>query len=172
LTVKPDWMRRVKPILDQFVTSTPGSHVEVKSASLAWHYRTAPREFGARQAHELRMLLGDLLSNQPLEVLEGKKVIEVRYRGISKAIVGDHVVARVGPATTIVAIGDDLTDDELFGALPPDAVTISVGHRRSVARFQLDDHRKVRRLLRRIVADLDAPAVAGDHPPSYEQLSA
>ena len=31
------------------------------------------------------MLLGDALSNQPLEVLEGNKVIEVRLRGVSKA---------------------------------------------------------------------------------------
>src|SRR6476661_4540622 len=74
------WMARVKPILDQFAASTPGAHVETKTASMAWHYRSSARDFGMRQAHELRLLLGDLLSNQPLEVLEGKKVIEVRMR--------------------------------------------------------------------------------------------
>jgi trehalose 6-phosphate synthase/phosphatase len=155
LPVTRDWMRRIRPILDQFVASTPGSHVEVKSVSLAWHYRTAPREFGARQAHELRMLLGELLSNQPLEVLEGKKVIEVRFRGISKAIVADRAAAVPSPGTTLVAIGDDLTDEELFAALPPDAVTVAVGHRPSRARFHLDDHRAVRRTLRRILTNGD-----------------
>ena len=86
-TAPADWMARILPILEQFTDSTPGSQIEVKSASIAWHYRGAQREFGARQAHELRMLLGDALSNQPLEVLEGKKVIEVRLRGVSKAVV-------------------------------------------------------------------------------------
>ena len=97
ITVAPDWMERVNPILEQFAVSTPGSHVEVKSASIAWHYRCAPREFGARQAHELRMLLGDILSNQPLEVLEGKKVIEVRLRGVGKGLVAQRVQAETGP---------------------------------------------------------------------------
>ena len=106
-------MERVKRILDQFTASTPGSHVKVKSASIAWHYRGAPREFAARQAHELRMLLGDLLSNQPLEVLEGKKVIEVRLRGVGKGAVGQRIEAEIDPGTTIVAIGNDRTDEEL-----------------------------------------------------------
>jgi hypothetical protein len=78
--VVPDSVERVRRILEQFAASTPGCNVEIKSASIAWHYRGAPREFAARQAHELRMLLGDLLSNQPFEVLEGKKVIGEKLR--------------------------------------------------------------------------------------------
>ena len=97
-----------------------------KSASLAWHYRCAPREFGARQAHELRMLLGDVLSNQPLEVLEGKKVIEVRLRGVSKCGVAQQVEAELTPGTVVVAIGDDRTDEELFRALSPSSLTVAV----------------------------------------------
>jgi trehalose 6-phosphate synthase/phosphatase len=87
----PAGLERIMPILEQFAASTPGSHVETKSASIAWHFRRAQREFGARQAHELRMLLGDALSNQPYEVLEGRKVIEVRLRGVSKALVAHRV---------------------------------------------------------------------------------
>jgi trehalose 6-phosphate synthase/phosphatase len=73
-----DLIAALVPILEQFVASTPGSVLERKTALLAWHYRAAQRDVGARQAHELRMLLGDVLSNQPFEVLEGKKVVEVR----------------------------------------------------------------------------------------------
>jgi trehalose-6-phosphatase len=43
------------------------------------------------QSHELRVWLGDALNNQPLEVLEGKRVIEVRVRGVSKALVAHRV---------------------------------------------------------------------------------
>jgi len=153
ITVAPAWMDRVRPILEQFAASTPGSLVEVKSASVAWHYRGAPRDFGARQAHELRMLLGDLLSNQPLEVLEGKKVIEVRLRGVSKGVVAQRVGEETRPGTVIVAIGDDRTDEELFRALPPSSLTVAVGRPSTSATFRLDDHRAVRRILRSLVAD-------------------
>jgi trehalose 6-phosphate synthase/phosphatase len=118
IDVPPEWMTRVAPILDQFTATTPGSHVEAGTASLAWHYRGVPRDFGARQAHELRMLLGDILSNQPLEVLEGRKFIEVRLRGVSSRHVAHRVADAAGPAGTVVAIGGECMDEELFRALP------------------------------------------------------
>ena len=152
-TVPPDWMKRIKPMLEQFAAATPGAHLETKSASLAWHYRGSPRDCGTRQAHELRMLLGDVLSNQPLEVLEGKKVIEVRWRGVSKRVVAERVAAEIGPDTVIVAIGDDRTDEELFRALPPLSLTVAVGRSWTAAAFGVDDHRAVRRFLRLLIPD-------------------
>lgn len=156
-----DWMRKIAPILEQFTTITPGSFIEAKSVSLAWHYRLAEPAFGARQAHELRLLLGDTLSNQPLEVLEGHKVIEVRYRGMNKGAVAHHV-GRSG-ADVVLAIGDDRTDDDLFGALQHDAVTIAVGKRPSVARYWLPDCGTVRVLLRQLV---DTRAGTGGRRPA------
>ncbi|HEX6976412.1 MAG TPA: bifunctional alpha,alpha-trehalose-phosphate synthase (UDP-forming)/trehalose-phosphatase [Vicinamibacterales bacterium] len=149
--VTSDWTERLRPILEQFTAATPGSRIEMKTASIAWHYRAADREYGARQAHELRMLLGDTLSNQPLEVIEGKKVIEVRLRGVSKALVGRRVSAEAASDVSIVAIGDDWTDEDMFRALPPASFTVAVGLRTSRARFRLDDHRAVRKMLRSLI---------------------
>ena len=157
VTVVPDSMDRVRQILEQFTASTPGSHVEVKSASIAWHYRGAPREFAARQAHELRMLLGDLLSNQPLEVLEGKKVIEVRLRGVGKGVVAQRIEAEIDAGSVIVAIGDDRTDEELFRALSPSSLTVAVGRPWTSAMYRVDDHRAVRRILRSLLAEAASP---------------
>ena len=153
-----DWMDRLKPIIDQFVSATPGSRLETKSASLAWHYRGAARQFGARQAHELRMLFGHLLSNQPLEVVEGRKVIEVRLRGASKSMVAERVRAETRPGTVIVAIGDDRVDEELFRALPPSSLTVAVDRRHTIAKYRLDDYKAVRRELRGLVPE-EAPGV-------------
>jgi trehalose 6-phosphate synthase/phosphatase len=138
-------MARLRPILQQFTDSTPGSSIEEKSAGVAWHFRNVEPQFGARQAHELRMLLGDALSNQPLEVLEGKKVIEIRLRGISKALVAH----RLEPGT-VIALGDDQTDEDLFRALPRSATTIAVGRRSTSARYTVEDCGAVRSLLRAI----------------------
>jgi trehalose 6-phosphate synthase/phosphatase len=145
--IPADWITRVEPIFEQFTTNTPGSLIERKGASIAWHYRIADAEFGARQAHELRMLLSDALSNQPLEVIEGKKVVEVRMRGVSKAIVAHRVMAATGHSAAILAAGDDRTDEDLFEALPDGSVRIAIGGRRNRATHWLPDYRALRALL-------------------------
>ena len=99
------------------------------------------------------MLLGDVLSNQPLEVLEGKKVLEVRLRGVSKSLVAQRVREEIAPNGVIVAVGDDRTDEELFRALPPSSITVAVGRAAASATFHLDDYRAVRRVLRSLLAE-------------------
>lgn len=63
--VDVDWTKRLLPILKDFTSRTPGSRIELKSTAIAWHFRGAQREFGARQAHELRMLLGQNVRRTP-----------------------------------------------------------------------------------------------------------
>jgi trehalose 6-phosphate synthase/phosphatase len=146
----PDWQDRLRPMLAQFVASTPGSRIEVKTASIAWHFRGAQREHGIRQAHELRLLLGSAFSNQAWGVYEGKKVIEVRLRGADKANVANQIASQLAPETVVIAIGDERTDEDLFAALPPTSVRIAVGQRWRHAPFVVKDYRDVRRLLRHL----------------------
>jgi trehalose 6-phosphate synthase/phosphatase len=145
-------MNRLRPILEQFTASTPGSQIEEKTASVAWHYRGAEQEVGLRQAHELRMLLDHALRNEPLEVLEGKKVIEVRRCGVSKAVVADQIQQAAIEDSLVIAIGDDRTDEDLFRALPSSSVTVAVGAGPTCAGFQVPDHRAVRALLRLLIS--------------------
>lgn len=157
----PNWQERVLPILEQFTAATPGSHIERKSATLAWHFRGAQREHGIRQAHELRMLLGTAFSNQPWGVVEGKKVIEVRLRAADKAAVATRIVAQCGAGTAIVAIGDERTDDDLFNALPPSSLRVAVGMPSRHAEYAVDSYRDVRALLRGIISARTASAASG-----------
>jgi trehalose 6-phosphate synthase/phosphatase len=143
--VPPDLFARVRPIFEQFTADTPGSFIEEKTTSIAWHYRLVDPEFGERQAHELRMMLGDALSNQPLEVLENKRVIEARLGGAAKSRVLQHFPGIAGQ--TVVAIGDDRTDEELFAALAPDSVSIHVGDSPTRAPYRIADSTEVRRFL-------------------------
>ncbi|HQZ40361.1 MAG TPA: bifunctional alpha,alpha-trehalose-phosphate synthase (UDP-forming)/trehalose-phosphatase [Vicinamibacterales bacterium] len=162
--VDPDWASRILPILQHFTARTPGSLIETKSASLTWHYRRAQKEFGARQAQELRLMLGEALSNQPFEVIEGKKVIDVRPRGVSKALVAHRIQEEAGAGAPVIAIGDDRTDEDLFAALQPDSVTIAVGQRPSRARFHVPDHKAVRRLLATLLAPAGPDGLPGPEP--------
>ncbi len=152
-SVPDDWMRAIAPIVREIAASTPGSHVERKTASIAWHYRLAEPVWAAHQVRVLRMRLERELGDQPFDVLAGKKVVEVRLRGVSKALVAVRIAADLSPETSIVAIGDDRTDEELFGALPQSSVTVAVGSQPSSAKYRVADYRAVRRILRSILDD-------------------
>ena len=142
------WREPVLGILHEVTSRTPGSLVEEKTPGLAWHYRMADPEFGAAQANELRVHLAQVLSNEPVEVLQGHKVIEVRPHGINKGTILAPVLAAAPDGATILAIGDDATDEDLFAALPQEAVAVRVGGGVTRAQFRLSGVDQVHALLR------------------------
>jgi trehalose 6-phosphate synthase/phosphatase len=127
-------------------------HLEDKRFGVAWHYRQADAEFGAVMARELRHHLRALLASAPLEVVAGHKVVEVRPIGAHKGRVVAPAVAAAGPGAHVLAMGDDRTDLDLFGALPDGAVSIAVGDRVARATWRLPDPAAVRALLARVAA--------------------
>jgi len=146
-----EWREPALAILRDITARTPGSLLEVKSVALAWHYRMADQEAGARRANELRLHLSQLLSNQPVEILAGHKVIEIRPYGVNKGRIVPSLPGERLAATTLLAIGDDRTDEDLFAAVPPEGITIRVGPGPTRARFRLESVAAVRALLRSLV---------------------
>jgi trehalose 6-phosphate synthase/phosphatase len=143
----PTWKDEARAILAEVTESTPGSLVEEKTASLAWHYRRVDFELARERLRELGGRLADLLRAHDLEAICGAKVLEVRVRGLSKSLVVARALSRTAE-DAVVAIGDDRTDEDLFAALPPSALTIHVGSGASRAAFRLPDPGAVRRFLR------------------------
>jgi trehalose 6-phosphate synthase/phosphatase len=152
-TLPTAWCERALPILEDFGARTPGSLVEEKSAGLAWHYRMADPEFGAHQANELRMHLSDLLSNEPVEIVSGARVIELRPHGLQKSRIVEMAVQAAPPDAMLLAMGDDSADEDLFAALPPRSVTIHVGATPSNAGLRVGQWSKARALLARLFDD-------------------
>lgn len=151
----PAWLGRVREILDDAAALVPGSIVEEKSASLAWHYRTASPELASQQLGPLQQRLRELNVSPPVDLLQGSKVLEVRVAGISKAAVLTALMATTPPTDLILALGDDLTDEEMFAQLPATAWTVHVGSRPSRARFSLASPVATRTLLRELLAGLE-----------------
>jgi trehalose 6-phosphate synthase/phosphatase len=145
------WREPALAILRDVTARTPGSLVEVKAVALAWHYRLADPEAGARRANELRLHLTQLLSNQPVEILAGHKVVEIRPYGIHKGRIVPPLSPEKLASTTVLAVGDDRTDEDLFSALPSEAITVRVGPGATRARFRLDGVPSVRALLHSLV---------------------
>ena len=144
------WRDRVLAILRDYAERTPGSLVEEKPMGLAWHFRAADPEYGAVQANELQLHLKEMLSNMPVEIVPGEKVVEIRAHGINKGRIVPAIQTRL-PGALLVAIGDDRTDEDLFAALPPDAVAVHVGTLNSRAGLRLAGVRQVRALLQQLL---------------------
>ncbi len=146
------WREPVLAILREFAGRTPGTIIEEKTAGFAWHYRSADPEYGAAQAKELTHHLRSLIGDHPLEILQGDKVLEVRPRGVDKGLAVAQVRARAPAGTLLVALGDDRTDEDLFAALPADALAIHVGPAPSRAALRIADVRAARALLGELLA--------------------
>jgi trehalose 6-phosphate synthase/phosphatase len=148
----PTWREPVLAILREFSDRTPGTLIEQKTAGFAWHYRAADPEYGAAQAKELTLHLRSLIGDLPLEILPGDMVLEVRPRGVNKGLAVAEVRARAAADTLLLAMGDDRTDEDLFAALPADAIAIHVGPGPSRAALRIADVRAARALLGELLA--------------------
>ncbi|WP_437668744.1 bifunctional alpha,alpha-trehalose-phosphate synthase (UDP-forming)/trehalose-phosphatase [Sorangium sp. So ce131] len=151
VALEPDaaaWKGEIRALLEDVTRRTPGSFIEEKTVTLAWHYRAAEPELAGEHARELRARLAEHIDGGALELLGGAKVLEIRPRGVHKGRVVPLILDDVPARAAVIAIGDDRTDEDIFAALPPSACTIHVGNERSLAAYRLPDAGAVRRLLR------------------------
>jgi trehalose 6-phosphate synthase/phosphatase len=107
----------VAPVFRDFTERTPGSKVEYKAGSIAWHYRGADPKLGAWRAKELRSLLENRLASQPYTVLAGARVIEVRHVQVSKGHAVTRLLEHHPDSDLVLCAGDDRTDEEMFEAV-------------------------------------------------------
>ncbi|NBC83036.1 MAG: bifunctional alpha,alpha-trehalose-phosphate synthase (UDP-forming)/trehalose-phosphatase [Bacteroidetes bacterium] len=149
-TLHADWKEQLRPALEFYVDRTPGSILEEKSFSLAWHYRKVDPELGNMRAIELKDEFMSLIANHNLDILEGNKVIEIKNSGVNK---GRAAVAKIGnnKYDFTVAIGDDWTDEYIFEEIPDDTITIKVGIVKTAARFNVESQKDVRPLLKKLM---------------------
>ncbi len=144
--VKNDWMEKIRPVLESFVDRTPGSFIEEKNYSLAWHYRNTDPDFGSLRATELTTVLTSLIGMDDISVLSGNKVLEIKSSNVNKGRAAMRMVSEAD-FDFIMAIGDDWTDEFMFQELPESSVTIKVGRQKTHAEYFVENTKKVRELL-------------------------
>jgi trehalose 6-phosphate synthase/phosphatase len=148
--VADEWKPRISPVLDSFADRTPGSFVEEKDHSLAWHYRVVHPALAATRVAELKDALGGITGDLGLTVLEGDKVVEIKLARVSKG----HAVHRWISSEDfgfVLAVGDDRTDEDMFEMAPESAWTIKVGRGSTHARYSVRGVREVQSLLARML---------------------
>ncbi len=144
------WKEKIHHILELYVDRTPGAFIEDKDYSLVWHYRKADTDFGELRARELSSNISYLISNMNLQIMDGNKVLEIKNRDVNKGKAARKFLMQE-EYDFVLAVGDDVTDEDTFEAMPPEAYTFKVGLTTSAARFNIRSPREVRRLLKRIL---------------------
>ncbi|TXN35317.1 bifunctional alpha,alpha-trehalose-phosphate synthase (UDP-forming)/trehalose-phosphatase [Flagellimonas hymeniacidonis] len=148
--VKDEWMGKIKPVLESFVDRTPGSFIEEKNYSMAWHYRNTDPDFGQKRATELNTVLTSLIGNDDISVLNGNKVMEVKSSNVNKGRASVRILGE-DDYDFVFAIGDDWTDEFMFQELPDSAVTVKVGLKKTQAKYYVENTKRVRELLKRFI---------------------
>ena len=121
-----DWKPEIRSTLEWFVDRTPGSSVEEKDFSLVWDYRRVDPDMAPLRARELKDALLYQVANLGLVVLEGSKGVEVKNAGVDKGTaVQKWFQSREWDF--ILSVGDDVTDEDVFGRLPDTAYSLKVG---------------------------------------------
>ena len=141
------WKKDIRPVLENLVERTPGSFIEEKDYSIAWHYRRIDKDLGEKRVREFRDVLRYLTANLDLQVLEGNKVVEIKNAGVNKGKATMYWLNET-KWDFILALGDDRTDEDTFKVLPGTAYTIKVGLESTNARFNLLSVEEVRDFLK------------------------
>jgi len=67
----------------------------------------------------MQINMEDVLSNLPLEILQGNRMVEVRHQGVNKSSVLEAVLRMVEPhgLDFVFCVGDDRSDEDMFQLL-------------------------------------------------------
>jgi len=129
----------------------PGVFIEDKGPTLSLHYRNLPKEHeGSFRA--LVYYFAEQARRHSLVWRRGKKVWEVKLAspswGKAEAML---YIQRNFRGSLLIAIGDDVTDEDMFRAIPSNGISVRVGKsKRSAADYYFKSIDEVDLFLRRL----------------------
>ena len=144
------WFEFIYPILERFTDRTPGSQIEIKNFSMAWHYRRVDPVLGEQKASEIKATIQPMIANHNIEIMEGDKVLEVKVSGVNKGKASSSYISE-SPTEFILAMGDDWTDEFMFRDLPKETVTMKVGNKKTIAKYRIKNTQSVYDFLRALL---------------------
>ena len=163
--------------MQRYCTVTHGAYVLSKGSSMAWNFADSDPEFGVMQAKEVQFALQHVLSAFPVVVRTGKGYVEACLKDVNKGVMAERFVdlcqgGGARPLDFVLCIGDDSTDELMFGHLHQklgkharQLLTSTVGRKPSEANSYLNDHGEVLELLELLCTH-------GNHPPGSQPAAA
>ena len=128
-----NWKRDVLQIFRYYEARTQGAFVEKKLSSVTFHYRNADPVFGLFQAKELQAMLESMQESLPIDVLVGKKNVEVRPAHTNKGEIVQRLLYQFPDTEFCMCAGDDKTDEDMFHSMARVVGSAVPGHGAIVA---------------------------------------
>lgn len=142
--------------LQKLLVEFPGVYVEDKGASVAVHARRLPKDMHARVFARADVLAVPWIAKNHVRRLDGNAVVEylpniAGHKGDATKWILADVEAKLHRAAWVAYIGDDITDEDAFLAIPM-GIGVLVGLRPTSATHKLDGIPDVDRFLRWLAA--------------------
>lgn len=136
LPEKESWNDEILHVIQEIISKTPGTRMEIKETAVVWHYRNANPWLASIREKELEDRLAEPCALLGLQIMKGNKIVEIKSPAYTKGSEAKRLMSK-DTYDFILAIGDDVTDEDMFSALPPDAITVKIGSISDHARFNL-----------------------------------
>ncbi|MBC7371816.1 MAG: bifunctional alpha,alpha-trehalose-phosphate synthase (UDP-forming)/trehalose-phosphatase [Bdellovibrionaceae bacterium] len=141
------WYGQVEKVMHSYSDRVPLSAIERKEASIVWHYRESPIDFADFQAKRLDDELQVGLSNSPVVISQGSRIVEAKAIECNKgnylrSLIQDEEMESAS-AYFYICMGDDRTDEDMFRSLGDHGVSIKVGPEDTGANFRLQSQTEV-----------------------------
>lgn len=143
------WDEEILRIMKHIVKRTPKSRLEIKKTALVWHYRSVDVWLAELRVNQLVNALMAPCARANLQIMRGNKIVEVKSSDFSKGAEAMRLISEEN-FDFIMAVGDDTTDEEMFQALPEEALTIKVGKCSSAAKFNIPTQPETIRFLKEL----------------------
>ncbi|KAI5160251.1 trehalose 6-phosphate synthase/phosphatase [Nematocida ausubeli] len=132
------WKAAAIKIIEEYVSYTPGSSIEVKNTCVVFHCK----DHGKWCANALQRMLGTRA-----RIVTGKNIVEVRPKCVDK---GSCIEKEPRSTEFTLCAGDDATDEDMFMILlnTPGAYTVCVGDRISCASLRAQAPKDLREFLK------------------------
>ncbi|MGH7772783.1 MAG: trehalose-phosphatase [Candidatus Binatia bacterium] len=146
----------LQSLLEKFnpsVLQIPGIFFEDKGLTLALHFRQAREEKASEVVKEFVQTVGIYQKRGiPLEILQGKEVVEVKPADTHKGKAVAYLLDRYGRGALPIYMGDDVTDEAAFLTLGQKGITILVTEipRATAATYYLRNPDEVHEFLKRL----------------------
>lgn len=146
------WDDEILRILNQFIEKTPRSALEIKDTTLVWHYRNVDAWLASLREQQLVNALITPCSRLNLQIMRGNKVVEIKSPDYNKGTEMKRLLKKKR-FDFMLAIGDDTTDEDMFQALPHEALTIKIGNISANARYNLASQKETLPFLKELAEE-------------------
>jgi len=144
------WDDEILSVMKQIVKRTPHSKLEIKKTALVFHYREVDNWLADLRITQLFNALISPCSKRNMQIMKGNKIIEIKSTDFDKGSEARRLMQKEN-YDFIMAIGDDTTDEEMFAALPENAITIKVGKYSKASAYTMPTQPQNLKFLRNLI---------------------